>query len=357
MAGSGLSRRWISASSTCEPAVSASAASSASEFSASSTVPVGPDADQHDPLEAQLAVLDLGDVLRARWRGRRRGAAPAGPRGRTGRRRSARQRGRQSRSSRSSKRSSRRSSGSTTGSSRTGWSELVLRSSGPRVSRERRRRRLSSALPEGSRHGPLRDQHRRAGQLQVAVRPAVTVSRPPGTSTTYAARRPGRRPSAAGPRRRPSRRTRRCRRTGSPRRPARAPASRRAGRRGDDELDVDAVRVRPASTPGRLRSSPGVGEVVDEHHGVRVADVDLDGRPGAGRRPRTVRSVPGSAGRAHVDGDVAVDRPAGPLHPVAGRDRQLARLGPGPRRRGSGRRPGCRCRTSRRPSRRRCGSP
>ncbi len=46
-----------------EPAVSASAASSASEFSASCSGAVGPDADQHDPLEAQLAVLDLGDVL------------------------------------------------------------------------------------------------------------------------------------------------------------------------------------------------------------------------------------------------------------------------------------------------------
>ena len=49
-------------SSTCEPAVSASRASSASEFSASASVPVGPDPDEHDPLEAQLPVLDLGDV-------------------------------------------------------------------------------------------------------------------------------------------------------------------------------------------------------------------------------------------------------------------------------------------------------
>ena len=63
MAGSGRSRRWISASSTSEPAVSASAASSAIEFSASLDGAVGPDADEHDPLEPQLAVLDLGDVL------------------------------------------------------------------------------------------------------------------------------------------------------------------------------------------------------------------------------------------------------------------------------------------------------
>ena len=33
------------------------------EFSASCDGALGPDADQHDPLEAQLAVLDLGDVL------------------------------------------------------------------------------------------------------------------------------------------------------------------------------------------------------------------------------------------------------------------------------------------------------
>ena len=39
VAGSGLSRRWISASRTVEPAVSASAASSSIEFSASFTVP------------------------------------------------------------------------------------------------------------------------------------------------------------------------------------------------------------------------------------------------------------------------------------------------------------------------------
>ena len=63
MAGSGRSRRWMSASSTCEPAVSASRASSASEFSASAWRALGPDADQDDPLEAQLAVLDLGDVF------------------------------------------------------------------------------------------------------------------------------------------------------------------------------------------------------------------------------------------------------------------------------------------------------
>jgi hypothetical protein len=39
VAASGLPRRWISPSSTCEPAVSASAASSAIEFSASAAVP------------------------------------------------------------------------------------------------------------------------------------------------------------------------------------------------------------------------------------------------------------------------------------------------------------------------------
>ena len=62
VAGSGRPRRWIRPSSTSEPAVSASAASSVSEFSASVTRALGPDADQHDPLEPQLPVLDLGDV-------------------------------------------------------------------------------------------------------------------------------------------------------------------------------------------------------------------------------------------------------------------------------------------------------
>ena len=51
------------ASRTSEPAVSASSLSSCIEFSASATRPVGPDADQDDPLEPELAVLDLGDVL------------------------------------------------------------------------------------------------------------------------------------------------------------------------------------------------------------------------------------------------------------------------------------------------------
>ena len=45
------------------PAVSASAASSRREFSASAAEPAGPQAGQHDALEAQLPVLDLGDVL------------------------------------------------------------------------------------------------------------------------------------------------------------------------------------------------------------------------------------------------------------------------------------------------------
>ena len=56
--GAGSARR-----APAEPAVSASAASSRSEFSASLDGALGPDADQHDALEAQLAVLDLGDVL------------------------------------------------------------------------------------------------------------------------------------------------------------------------------------------------------------------------------------------------------------------------------------------------------
>ena len=50
------------ASSTSEPAVSASAASSASDASACVGAALGPDADQHDAFEPQLAVLDLGDV-------------------------------------------------------------------------------------------------------------------------------------------------------------------------------------------------------------------------------------------------------------------------------------------------------
>jgi hypothetical protein len=50
-------------SSTSEPAVSASSASSAIAFSASSLGALGPDTDEDDPLQPELAVLDLGDVL------------------------------------------------------------------------------------------------------------------------------------------------------------------------------------------------------------------------------------------------------------------------------------------------------
>ena len=50
-------------SSTSEPAVSASAASSRMEFSASSSGALGPHGGEDDALQAQLAVLDLGDVL------------------------------------------------------------------------------------------------------------------------------------------------------------------------------------------------------------------------------------------------------------------------------------------------------
>ena len=73
-----------------EPAVSASAASSAREFSASCGRALGPDADEHDPLEAQLAVLDLGDVLQLGGQARDAAQRPGGPRGRSRRRRSQR---------------------------------------------------------------------------------------------------------------------------------------------------------------------------------------------------------------------------------------------------------------------------
>ena len=46
-----------------DPAVSASRDSSRSEFSASGQRALGPHADQDDPLQAERAVLDLGDVL------------------------------------------------------------------------------------------------------------------------------------------------------------------------------------------------------------------------------------------------------------------------------------------------------
>ena len=52
---------------------------------------LGPDADQHDALEPQLAVLDLGDVFELGRQARRRGAAPGALRGRIGRRRNCRQ--------------------------------------------------------------------------------------------------------------------------------------------------------------------------------------------------------------------------------------------------------------------------
>ena len=58
-----MARRCSTPSRTSEPAVSASAASSRSEFSASSSGALGPDGREDDPLEPQLAVLDLGDVL------------------------------------------------------------------------------------------------------------------------------------------------------------------------------------------------------------------------------------------------------------------------------------------------------
>ena len=80
VAGSGRCRRCSSASSTCDPAVSASSLSSASEFSASVGLAPGPHADQHHPLEPQLAVLDLARCPRARWTGWPPGAATGGPR-------------------------------------------------------------------------------------------------------------------------------------------------------------------------------------------------------------------------------------------------------------------------------------
>ena len=64
MPGSGVRRRCSRPSSTSEPAVSASAASSRSEISASvHACPEPQTPDEHDLLEPQLAVLDLGDVL------------------------------------------------------------------------------------------------------------------------------------------------------------------------------------------------------------------------------------------------------------------------------------------------------
>ena len=48
----------------------------------------------------------------------------------------------------------------------------------------------------------------------------------------------------------------------------------------DHELDVDALRVQRLVVGRRVEQVPGVGEVVDERDGVRVAHVDVAGRPG-----------------------------------------------------------------------------
>ena len=88
----GGGRRCSSPSSTTAPAVSARAASSRSEFSASVGAALRIHADEHDVLEAQLPVLDLGDVLQL---GRQAGDAAErrhGPRARTDRRRNRRSR-------------------------------------------------------------------------------------------------------------------------------------------------------------------------------------------------------------------------------------------------------------------------
>jgi hypothetical protein len=63
VAGSGRWRRCSTPASTVEPAVSASAASSRMRVLRVLGTALGPDASEHDPLEPQLAVLDLGDVL------------------------------------------------------------------------------------------------------------------------------------------------------------------------------------------------------------------------------------------------------------------------------------------------------
>ena len=129
-----------------------------------------------------------------------------------------------------------------------------------------------------------------------------------------------------------------------------------AAARGDDELHVDARAGRaPASTDGRRGQRSGVGQVVDEADRVRVADVDLDRGATCGPRPPTGSRSRSRSG-AHVDGVSSPSR-VHRLHAGPGARCGSSSADQSSVDAGSGRRPGPRCRTSRRASRRRCGSP
>ena len=64
VAASGRPRRWTSASSTSEPAVSARRDELAQRVLRHGEGAVGPDAHEDDPLESQGPVLNLADVLK-----------------------------------------------------------------------------------------------------------------------------------------------------------------------------------------------------------------------------------------------------------------------------------------------------
>ena len=333
---------------------------------------LGPDPDQDDPLEAELAVLDLGDVLELGATGRRPGAARAARRGPSRRRCSppgrARRRSRTRPQRRRRGRRRRDRSSVPVARSASSWSARVkscafvichqgnVRRPGgfPRLvvecrTRPRTHRRViyRSIAPSATiTAGPVSST--RPSSVQ------VTRSRPPGHVDPVRRAGPGAVGEGGGDHHRAGAG---AAATGSPPSRARAPASRRAASpRRTTNSTLTPSGYSAGSCAGRLQQRAGVGEVVDERDRVRVAHVDVQGGPGpVADRHRGLAEHPR---HAHVDGDQPSPSKVSTLTPsrVATGQRPARRRGPRARR-GSGRRPGSRCRTSPRPTRRRCGSP
>ena len=117
----------------------------------------------------------------------------------------------------------------------------------------------------------------------------------------------------------------------------------------DDELDVDPVRVDRRVVRAARRAASRRRRGVDEGRPRAGCPCRRGGPARTGRRPAT-SGLAEHLRRAHVGGDqVALDGQH--LDAVAGGDRDREGR-PAPRRRGAARRPGSRCRTSRRASRR-----
>ncbi|RPK82350.1 hypothetical protein EES45_09210 [Streptomyces sp. ADI97-07] len=91
-----------------------------------------------------------------------------------------------------------------------------------------------------------------------------------------------------------------------------------------DELDVDAVRVDGRRAERRYGAQvPGVGQVLDERDGVRIAHAHVAGVPAAAVH-RDGDSAAGEHGPPHGDRDVAVLGEVHPLDPAPGGDGQIA---------------------------------